>query len=141
MLHKFINQAPHRGRMSRTRGARNAPVQVKVAAVRLVNSGMAQRAVASAFGVAPSTVSRWRALARKGGLNALMRHPVAGRPRKLPERNLRRLLLRMGATPAAHGLPPGGWTTRRVAELIRREYGIVYHPSHVWKLLRAVVRK
>jgi transposase len=27
------------------------------------------------------------------------------------------------------------WTTRRVAELIRRQFAVRYHPNHVWRLL------
>ncbi|MBI4587343.1 MAG: winged helix-turn-helix domain-containing protein [Candidatus Rokubacteria bacterium] len=27
------------------------------------------------------------------------------------------------------------WTTRRVAEVIRRHFGVRYHPNHVWRLL------
>jgi transposase len=27
------------------------------------------------------------------------------------------------------------WTARRVAEQIRRHWGIEYHPGHVWKVL------
>jgi len=27
------------------------------------------------------------------------------------------------------------WTTRRVAEVIRKEFGIEYHPNHIWRVL------
>ncbi len=29
------------------------------------------------------------------------------------------------------------WTSERVAELIEKEFGVGYHPGHVWKILVA----
>ena len=37
--------------------------------------------------------------------------------------------------PEAHGYPTPLWTCRRVTRLIKQEFGIVYHPGHVWKIL------
>jgi transposase len=30
------------------------------------------------------------------------------------------------------------WTCQRVAKLIEREFGVRYHPGHVWKILVAL---
>jgi len=38
---------------------------------------------------------------------------------------------------AGRATPTDLWTLERVAKVIRREFGIRYHPSHVWKLLTA----
>ena len=38
----------------------------------------------------------------------------------------------------AYGYRGQVWTTRRVADLIHRNFGIRYHPSHVSRLLRSV---
>ncbi len=46
-----------------------------------------------------------------------------------------RLLLR-GAVRC--GYPTDLWTTRRVAELIRKRVGVDYHPNHLWRLLQAL---
>ncbi|HKZ98160.1 MAG TPA: helix-turn-helix domain-containing protein [Thermoplasmata archaeon] len=127
--------------MARTKGARTRTFDVKVAAVRLLRSGMAQAAVAEAFDVDPSTVSRWWALARRGGANALMRRPVSGRPRKLPLKDLTRILAVLREKPSRHGFPGSRWSPRHVAQLIRRETGVSYHPSHVSRLLLALGRK
>jgi hypothetical protein len=40
----------------------------------------------------------------------------------------------------AHGWPNDLWTTRRVAELIRRRFGITYHPDHVGRFLHTRLR-
>ena len=135
--HKYITIGSIRRDVPRTRGARNATLQVKIDAVRRIRAGMTQTAVASAIGVDPSTVSRWWRQSRRGGAYALMNRPVPGRPRKLPELEVRQLAgdLRMG--PAAHGFRERRWTLVLVADLIRRTQGVSYHPSHVWKFLRA----
>jgi transposase len=49
---------------------------------------------------------------------------------KLPE------LLERGAE--AHGFRGEVWTCERVAIVIRREFGVSYHPAHVSRLLKAL---
>jgi len=45
---------------------------------------------------------------------------------------LERVLLK---GPRAAGYPTELWTLARVANIIRRVFGVRYHPSHVWRLL------
>jgi transposase len=40
----------------------------------------------------------------------------------------------------AHGFRGEVWTCERVAELIRREFGVSYHPAHVSRLLKKKLR-
>ena len=42
-----------------------------------------------------------------------------------------------GAGAEAFGFRGDVWTAKRVATVIRREFGVRYHPNHVGKLLRA----
>ncbi len=37
--------------------------------------------------------------------------------------------------PCAHGFKTELWTLARVAKVIESEFGIGYHPCHVWKIL------
>jgi transposase len=103
-------------------------------AVDLVEQGEAPAVVARILGVTPPSLHRWRRLARQAeGLTA---KPVPGAKRRLTDpqlRDLERLLLK-GAT--AHGFPNELWTSARVAQLIRRHFGIKYHPDYVRRLLR-----
>lgn len=39
------------------------------------------------------------------------------------------------AGPERLGYETSLWTSERVAELIRKEFGVSYHPGHMWKLL------
>ena len=66
---------------------------------------------------------------------------LAARPHPGPEplltaEQLRELetIHRRGAT--AHGWPDALWTARRVAEMIRRHFGVEYHAEHARKILR-----
>src|SRR5207237_10403783 len=56
---------------------------------------------------------------------------------KLTARQRERLprLLARGAR--AHGYATDLWTTKRVATVITREFGVHYHPAHVSRLLAA----
>lgn len=103
-------------------------------AVQLVRQRESPTVVARILGVAPSSVHRWRRMARRrGGLRA---KSVPGRPRRMSDEQLRQLrtLLRQGAV--AHGWPSQWWTALRVTILIERRFGIKYHPDHVRRLLR-----
>jgi transposase len=62
--------------------------------------------------------------------------PVPGAKRRLTDRQLQELVRLLRQGPTAHGFPNELWTAARVAQLIRRHFGITYHPEHVRKLLR-----
>src|SRR5437762_12288261 len=103
-------------------------------AVALVEQGESPAVVAHILGVTPSSLHRWRRLARQG--QGLAAKPVPGAKRRLTDAQLRLLedLLDQGAP--AHGFPNELWTAARVARVIQRHFGVQYHPEHVRKLLR-----
>jgi transposase len=104
--------------------------------VALLAQGLSLRAVARQVQASVSSVSHWREAWRQGGEAALAPKPVPGRPRRLTDQQrepLRHLLLK-GAS--AYGFPNEWWTLRRIAAVIQVEFGVRYHPAHVWKILR-----
>lgn len=103
-------------------------------AVLLLAEGESPVVVARILGVTPSSLHRWRRMARQS--DGLTAKPVAGAKRRLSDFQLKELqrLLCQGAT--AHGYPNELWTAARVAELIQRHFEIKYHPDHVRKLVR-----
>jgi transposase len=106
----------------------------RVRAVQLVEQGESPGVVARILGVTTTSLHRWRRMARQGpGLAA---KPVAGAKRRLSDPQLRELqrLLQQGAP--AHGFANELWTAARVAQMIRRHFGVTYHPEHVRKLLK-----
>jgi transposase len=103
-------------------------------AVEAVRAGERPAAVARVLGVGRGTVSRWLAQAdQPGGLAPQPHQPPQPRLTVPQQRRLDRLL-RQGAD--AHGWPNRLWTTARVAQLIRRHFGVSYHPDHVGRFLR-----
>lgn len=107
----------------------------RVRAIALVNEGRSLSEVARMVGSHASSVMRWRDAARRGGSAALKSKPAPGRPRKLTQRQTKRLvkLLLKGATAFGHSTEL--WTTRRIADLIEKEFGVSYHRDHVGRLL------
>jgi transposase len=102
----------------------------------LHQEGWSGKAIAAALAVSQAAVSGWLKRARAGGVEALRRHPAPGRVPKLTEAQRAALpdLLAKGAE--AYGFVGDVWTTKRVAAVIRRAFGVSYHPAHVSRLLR-----
>jgi transposase len=86
-------------------------------------------AVAEAFGVHVVTVAKWVARHRAAGDAGLAAQPTPGRPRFLTPDQDRQVRGWLAEKPTAHGFLTDLWTARRVAELIRREFGVAFHPS------------
>ena len=109
----------------------------RLRAVEAYREGQAPSVIARVLGVDRCTVHRWVRLARRpGGLDPV---PVVRLPR-LSDPQLRQLeqLLLQGAT--RHGWATDLWTAARVTEVIRRHFGVSYHPEHVRKVLKRRLR-
>jgi len=104
----------------------------------LKEQGWKQSAIAAALGVTPGAVSQWLKRAREGGVEALRRRPAPGPTPKLSAEQLAQLpdLLDRGAE--AYGFRGQVWTCKRVAEVMRRTFGVAYHPAHVNRLLHGL---
>ena len=110
----------------------------RLQAWHLKQQGWPQRQIAEALGVSAGAVSQWMTRARQGGLEALRARPSPGAPRQLTPEQLTRLPTLLDSGPAAYGFRGQIWTRKRVAEVMRREFGVVYHPTHVGRLLKAI---
>ncbi len=108
-------------------------------AVELHQAGWTGRAIAEALGVVPSAVSNWLRQVREGGLAALRtrRHQTGKRP-KLTVKQQHRLLALLAAGAGTQGEVGERWTGKRVAALIKREFGVTYHPEYIPRLLRSL---
>jgi transposase len=94
--------------------------------------------VAQIVGASASSVRRWRRAVEKGGLEALKAKPHPGRKPRLNEKQKQRLVKVLLAGPRKSGYRNDLWTCPRVAEVIAKTFGVKYHPSHVWKVLRSL---
>jgi len=104
-------------------------------AVRLLDAGHGLTVVARMIGAAKSAVWQWRDTVRRKGPAGLAPKPTPGRPAKLTARQRTQLPRVLARGARAHGYATDLWTTARVAAVIRRTFGVTYHPAHVGRLL------
>lgn len=104
---------------------------------QLIRKGkLSQAEIARQLGVSRTAVKNWAQELEAGGLRRLRGRKSSGRPSKLnptQRRELKRLLKR-GARAA--GFETELWTMGRVQQVIQHEFGIVYHPKYLNRLLR-----
>lgn len=110
----------------------------RLRALELYEQGWKPIRIAEALGVTRGAVSQWLTRARTGGRAALRhRSPPGASPRLTAEhRAAIPTLLARGAE--AHGFIGQVWTTGRVATVIKRSFGVSYHPAHISRLLRQI---
>lgn len=98
--------------------------------------GWTQVDIAEFLGVHPVTVAKWVGRYRRAGAAGLAAKPTPGRPRLLSSTQEQTVLGWLADKPTAHGFRTDLWTARRVAELIRRRFGVEYHPDYLRAWLR-----
>lgn len=105
---------------------------------RVRRGTLSQAAIAGHLGVSREAVRQWYVAWQQAGVRGLRRRPTPGPRSKLTTAEWRRLavLLRRGAV--ACGYDTEQWTLRRVAHLIRREFGVRYHPRYLERPLKAL---
>lgn len=106
-------------------------------ALELKAQGWRQAVIARALGVSEAAVSRWVTDIEQGH-DAWRARPRGHKASRLSGEQLSKLpdLLSHGAE--AYGFRGELWTCRRVAEVIREEFGVSYHKAHVSRLLKAL---
>ena len=99
----------------------------RLAAGEDLRSGMKESDVARKYGVNPSSVTRWKQMLEKEGMEGLKRRKAPGNKSKLSEdqRNELKEIILQGA--AEYGYKTDLWTLRRVAEVIKKEFDVSYH--------------
>lgn len=107
-------------------------------AVQLLKKGKTMSAVAQMVGSSVSSVFRWQQAFQKEGEKGLNARAAPGRPPKLSEEKKRALVNLLMKGPLVFGYNTDLWTTRRVAEVIRKHLRVRYHPNHIWRVLRGL---
>ena len=100
--------------------------QVRLAAAELIEAGASDREVARRFRVSRMSVNRWRRALAGGGRAALASKGAGGARCKLTPAQVRELEAVLDAGPAAWGWEDQCWTLARIAELVRRRFGVEY---------------
>ncbi|MBA3874706.1 MAG: transposase [Anaerolineae bacterium] len=108
----------------------------RLRAWELHQRGWSQRRIATELGVTQGAVSHWLKRVRKGGVNGLQSRPTGGRRAALTDEQFGQLptMLQQGAR--AFGFEDNKWTTSRIAVVLKRSFGVAYHPAHISRLLK-----
>jgi transposase len=100
--------------------------RVRLAAAELIEAGASDREVARRFRVSRMSVNRWRRSLAAGGRAALASKGAGGARCKLGMAQVRELDAVLDAGPASWGWEDQCWTLARIAELVRRRFGVEY---------------
>lgn len=85
-----------------------------------------------------SKVSEWLSNFEAYGVEGLLEGYRSGRPPRLKEPQRKELDDIVDSGPVAYGYDCGVWTSPMIARVIQEEFGVVYHPGHVRKLLHSM---
>ena len=112
--------------------------RVRLRAARLFEQGTSQTEVAHRLGTSRQNAHRWHRHWQQGGRAALRAAGRAGRTPKLDARARRQVERALLQGALAHGFDSDLWTCKRVVIVIERLTGVRHHPSHAWRILRAM---
>jgi len=122
----------------RPKGSAEELERRRLRAMALMDQGMRPAAAARTVGTSRASVTRWRQTYEAGGQEAMEAKPHPGGVSRLTASQRKRLIRMLLQGPGKHGYGTELWTLSRVAELIAVTFGIEYHPSAVWHILRAM---
>ena len=134
---RVTTRTPRSGFMRPKGSAEKLEARRRLAA-NLLAKGRGIREVARTIGAAPSSVKRWKDALEQGGKNALKSKPHTGRPSRLSPTQRQHLLHILQQGPRAAKMRTDQWTCRRIGTVIRRFFGVKYHPDHVSRILRGL---
>lgn len=101
----------------------------------LYEQGWKQKEIVEALGVSKGVVSQWIRRGRGQSRESLRGRVAAGGASRLCQEQLAQVPGLMDQGAEAYGFRGAIWTTERVAELIKRHFGVRYHPAHCSRLL------
>jgi transposase len=107
----------------------------RLRAIEMIKEGKKKARIAEELNVSRAAVTVWWNKYSEKGNNGIAKKQRPGRPPKVSRENIATLpeLLKKGAM--AYGYSTDLWTTKRVAELIEREFGVSYDRDHISRIL------
>ena len=122
-----MNSTPHNWKEAR-----------RLQAWHLKQKGWSPRRIAEALGVSDGAVSQWMTRARDQGPDALRHRSPPGAACRLTGEQRARLPALLQRGPTTYGFRGAVWTRSRIAAVIRLEFGVAYHPTHIGRLCKAI---
>ncbi len=117
----------------RPKGTSEQLAQVRNRGLSLLEAGKKPKEVAEILNVTPRCVNRWRQKTKTPKRKKATRPP--GRPRKLSEKQIKRLEKALDQGAYTFGYVGDYWTLDRIAQVIWQLFEVRYHPSAVWHVL------
>lgn len=111
--------------------------QTRKRGYKLLRQGKTKAEVAKQLGVSWMTANRWTKQLKERYASWHDKKRV-GRPVKLTrtQHTALKRILKNGAL--AYGYPTELWTLKRICEVIKREFGVKYNITHVWRVLKSL---
>lgn len=106
--------------------------------IALLQEGHAVQEVARLVGATPVSVSRWKQVYKRDGKEGLQAKPHLGPKPKLQAAQRQKVVKLLLKGPLSCGYRTDLWTLERVAHLIQKQFGVTYHPGHIWYILRSL---
>jgi len=113
-------------------------VATRIHAVLLNHQGHFSGEIARRLCAPRSKVSHWLRLYEALGWKGLLEGHRTGRPPELNSARLTRLARILRNGPSAYGFKAYAWTSLLIAQVIREEFDVTYHPGHVRRLLAQI---
>ena len=117
----------------RRKGTSEQLAIVRNRGLALLEKGKKPREVAEILNVTPRCVRRWRQENKKP--QRKKKATVLGRPRKITEKQTKRLEKALDKGAEAFGYAGDYWTLDRIAQVIWQLFKVRYHPSAVWYVM------
>ncbi len=102
----------------------------------LSQKGWKQEHIAEALGVTQGAASQWLKRGREGGVEALGRKKASGAPRRLNSKQRAQIPLLLAQGAETFGFRGDVWTCERISTVIRRSFGVSYHPAQVSRIMK-----
>jgi len=124
--------------MSTTHGGLSSQAVTRLQGGTLILKDFDNDEIVDILDVSVSSVKNWRCRLKKkdGELHALARQKGSGRPPRLNDEQKQRLREIVLAGAVASGYSNERWTSRMIAEVIRRTFHVEYSASATRRLLR-----
>ena len=113
-------------------------VAKRLHAILLNADGHSSGRIAQILKAPRSKASEWLANYESHGEEALLEGQRSGRPARLTSAQRTALGDIIESGPVAYGLDSGVWTSPMIGRVIEDEFGEVFHPGHIRKLLTAI---
>jgi transposase len=115
-----------------------ARVVTRIEAIMLSLQNQTSGQIAQLLQADRTRVHAWITSWNNHGVDGLLEGHRSGRPPEISESDLERIKDIVESGPVAYGLNTGIWTSPVVAQIIRDEFNVDYHPGHVRRLLKQI---